>query len=372
MKKDFLKRLPKRVPQDDAFPLVGVRGELARGGESFLKRSARACRKATDAELHSIRQECAAIAAARLRRGDKLLRVAEDAVAWGHSVAPQLSAAEARRIVREVKLGKLTARSTLAPPQNVADDEADDPGLEKSSLARLGFPPDYWLPSDLAQRWKGTLFPRDCSPASLKQWLDLAGITRQATIVTRLIGGSEAASRMLQETIADARLLEAFFTGGYSLVEGKASRKELLRVLHEFFLKSGASNVPDAVADGIGPEKIGQERDGREESNTRPSPKEPSREAIAAYRASLATGKTQAELASLMAKELKRKVDQGTISRWLKQVKGWIKAGNVLPDLHQSLDKKPTPMDPGRLDLGERMDRRAKHQRDRRTSDHDD
>jgi hypothetical protein len=69
---------------------------------------------------------------------------------------------------------------------------------------------------------------------------------------------------------------------------------------------------------------------------------------------------------------LGRKVSQGTISRWLKQAEEWIGAGNVLPDFSDAHASKPTPMDPERIDLGERQDGRARHQRGRRNSDRDD
>jgi hypothetical protein len=100
--------------------------------------------------------------------------------------------------------------------------------------------------------------------------------------------------------------------------------------------------------------------------------KEPSKDAFTAYRVWLVTGEKQEELAQRLMEPLKRKVGQGTISRWLKQVKEWIEAGNVLPDLSEPLDSKPTPMDPERIELGERQDGRARHQRGRRNSDRHD
>jgi hypothetical protein len=102
------------------------------------------------------------------------------------------------------------------------------------------------------------------------------------------------------------------------------------------------------------------------------SRKEPSKDAIAAYRLKLLTGQTQTELAEQLTKELKRPIDQGTVSRWLRQVKVWLEAGNVLPDLTATPGTKPMPMDPERIELGERRDGRAKHQRGRRNSDQDD
>jgi hypothetical protein len=95
------------------------------------------------------------------------------------------------------------------------------------------------------------------------------------------------------------------------------------------------------------------------------SRRQPSKDAFTAYRAWLATGKNQTELAELLTKEWKRPVYQGNVSRWLDHVKHWLEAGNVLPELSSPLDRKPLAMDPERIDLGERRDRHAARQRDR-------
>jgi len=76
-------------------------------------------------------------------------------------------------------------------------------------------------------------------------------------------------------------------------------------------------------------------------SGSRPVRKEPSKDAFAAYRLQLLTGKTQKELAEQLTAELRRPVGQGTVSRWLKQVRAWLKAGNVLPDLTTTRTSKP-------------------------------
>lgn len=81
---------------------------------------------------------------------------------------------------------------------------------------------------------------------------------------------------------------------------------------------------------------------------------------------------TQTKLAEVLTAQLKRPVKQGTVSRWIKQVKKWLQAGNILPDLSETRLCKPVPIDPERIDLGERQDGRAKRQRDRRTADSDE
>jgi hypothetical protein len=105
------------------------------------------------------------------------------------------------------------------------------------------------------------------------------------------------------------------------------------------------------------------------EPRARKTMKQPSNDAFTAYRARLATGKNQTELALLLTNEWRRPVHQGTVSRWNDQVKSWLEAGNVLPDLSPPLTKKPTAIDPERIDLGERQDHRSQRQRERRNSD---
>jgi hypothetical protein len=85
--------------------------------------------------------------------------------------------------------------------------------------------------------------------------------------------------------------------------------------------------------------------------------KQPSDDAIACYRLLLATGKTQSELAEIMSRELRRPVDQPQVSRWLKQVKEWLKGGNVLPDLtaDSGPKRKVVPIDPVKIDRRDGM-----------------
>jgi hypothetical protein len=122
------------------------------------------------------------------------------------------------------------------------------------------------------------------------------------------------------------------------------------------------------------PPAPGTAEDRPEQSPARRPLKQPSKKAIAVFRYRLVTGKTQTELAAdpRLMELLGHAVDQGTISRWLKQVKEWLEAGNVLPDLSESLDSKPSPMDPKWIELGERQDGRASRQRDRRNSARDE
>jgi hypothetical protein len=113
------------------------------------------------------------------------------------------------------------------------------------------------------------------------------------------------------------------------------------------------------------------------ETPPRPAMKEPSKAAMIVYRYRfgsdllLSERKTQTEVANdpVLMKQLGKKVDQATISRYLKQVRKWIEAGNLMPETSQAQNSQPKSMDPERLDLGKRQDGRTERQRGRRDND---
>lgn len=96
--------------------------------------------------------------------------------------------------------------------------------------------------------------------------------------------------------------------------------------------------------------------------------KQPPDDAIKCYRLSIVTGRKQKELAEMLSRELRRPVDQPTVSRWLRQVRAWLADGNVVPDL--LADSRPKPktvrMDPAKLERG---DGRKKATRPRRSEE---
>lgn len=97
-------------------------------------------------------------------------------------------------------------------------------------------------------------------------------------------------------------------------------------------------------------------------------PVEPMPYMIQAYRLHTLRGGKQAEVADWMSKELGKPVEQAVVSRWLKRVRKWIEAGNVLPDIPTSNSRpngRAIPMDPGIIDAGQRTDGRTPRQRDR-------
>jgi hypothetical protein len=103
---------------------------------------------------------------------------------------------------------------------------------------------------------------------------------------------------------------------------------------------------PENVGEGAEPPKTAQ--------TTKPK-KGPSKKAFAAYRLVKIQGRTQAEA----AKELY--VNQSTVSRWVKSVDEFLVAGGVLPDEMRAEPsrRKPSAMDPSKLDQGPRLDRRG-------------
>jgi hypothetical protein len=75
--------------------------------------------------------------------------------------------------------------------------------------------------------------------------------------------------------------------------------------------------------------------------------KEPPREAFQAYYLYLAWG-NQTEVAKKMSEELRRPINQGTVSRWCNQVSEWIGDGNPRPEF----PSKTILTDPAILDKG--------------------
>ena len=86
------------------------------------------------------------------------------------------------------------------------------------------------------------------------------------------------------------------------------------------------------------------------------SAKEPPKEAAIAYKLYYSQGITQKDVAELMSRQLKKPVNQGQVSRWIKQQTEWRRANN----LHVEEKASPTSaMDPRKLTLGQRTDGRG-------------
>ena len=179
--------------------------------------------------------------------------------------------------------------------------------------------------------------------------------------------------------LADAAELLLVHIGGTSEARSTLKPEDVEKAFGDFttstnrlreFANRESTQTQSAAA--LSPKTIAEQTPAPRTTRSLQSRKEPSEDAFAAYRLLLVTGNTQTELAKNLTTELKRPVNQGAVSRWIRQVRDWLEAGNVLPDLTANAAKKPTTMDPERIDLGPNREHRPQHQRKRRTSDRDE
>ena len=84
--------------------------------------------------------------------------------------------------------------------------------------------------------------------------------------------------------------------------------------------------------------------------------KEPSKEAIQAYRLYYSMGETQGKIAEIMKNELKRPISQGQVSRWIKQTKAWRRREGL--PTNENEPPEINAMDSSKLDMGSRTDGR--------------
>ena len=115
-------------------------------------------------------------------------------------------------------------------------------------------------------------------------------------------------------------------------------------------------------------ERGGMEGGGQAYSKHRTSSlRKPSKKAIACYRVHITLGQpAQGQTAQALAKEWRMPVHQGTVSRWLREVDAWLKAGKVLPEIELADNRgriKSIAVDPSRLELGNRTDHLRKPKR---------
>lgn len=94
--------------------------------------------------------------------------------------------------------------------------------------------------------------------------------------------------------------------------------------------------------------------------------KEPSRKAIQCYRLHIA-GHSQTSIAEMM------KLHQGSVSKWLKQVRAYVEAGNILPALPPTGSKSRSyTADPRKLDYQEKPDGKVRPRKSRQQYDAED
>ena len=159
-------------------------------------------------------------------------------------------------------------------------------------------------------------------------------------------------------------------TTGESETNAKRNKLELIRDFNRHLLASSAAHRNDEAK----PEKPTDDphKLAMRAKRTSAPKREPSPDAIACYRVFFLKGMKQQPLADYMTKELKRPISQGAVSRWLREVKKWIEAGNILPDLPEPLKRKPDSIDAGVIEMGQREDGLTPRQRNRRSEDSDD
>lgn len=96
--------------------------------------------------------------------------------------------------------------------------------------------------------------------------------------------------------------------------------------------------------------------------------KQPSDDALAAYRIWTLLGLKQQEIADQLTGKFKRPFHQGSVSRMLKQVKQFLEAGGVVPPPRPEVTSVES-VDPTIIDKGARQDHQTRRQRRRQTSD---
>ncbi len=70
----------------------------------------------------------------------------------------------------------------------------------------MGFPSDFWLPTELCRDWQGINYPAHMTPESIERWLSHMRLACDAATAAL---GLEFAARLRMRVVADARLIEA-------------------------------------------------------------------------------------------------------------------------------------------------------------------
>lgn len=94
--------------------------------------------------------------------------------------------------------------------------------------------------------------------------------------------------------------------------------------------------------------------------------KQPSDRAMVVYRLWFATGARQEDIAEKFKEDYGLPMEQGSVSRYLNQVKAWVEAGNILPAAEQSSVKPIIKADSPSVDLGANQTGRTPRQRERK------
>lgn len=181
----------------EAYPLVGIRGPSR---EQLLARVKRSKELVKDFHERRAREQALRLAGLSETASEK----------GGETIAELMRKFDpdtpAGRELRE-KTGSLAdlqdeIKDLLASGEG---NEPPDPyDFEQLALIRLGFPPDFWLPSELAKDWHGDDYPKHASREAVEQWLALM---KNAARLVRAAGRYDSDGRILDTLAHNAELL---------------------------------------------------------------------------------------------------------------------------------------------------------------------
>jgi hypothetical protein len=134
----------------------------------------------------------------------------------------------------------------------------------------------------------------------------------------------------------------------------------------DIILEQTAQPAPRPIAPDDSAPVLRKSEKSEPKARPKKSRRPPSDLAVATYRIWFPLNLSQEEIASLISKKVGYTVKQNKVSRMLKQVKLFLAAGNDLPALPKP-SARSAPIDPSKIDLGERSDRLTKRQRNRQS-----
>jgi hypothetical protein len=122
-----------------------------------------------------------------------------------------------------------------------------DPGaFRRRALQSFGFPPECWLPVEVARQWQGLNYPLEPSTESIHQWL---AFLEQISTVPDALGLGGVSGSTMGEGISDVRLLHRHLSrlAVESQPEAKSNLQTAMPPLVAFLNRHAAgASVPEA------------------------------------------------------------------------------------------------------------------------------
>lgn len=189
------------------------------------------------------------------------------------------------------------------------------------------------------------------------------------------IDGGNPAEEQVRAWLVNQRL--GGLTGTTPL-EAELKRLDTPTVVHGLLLKLWARSPDDCEGMRLPKHDAARTGNGDENSSNQRktailSPKaikRPPERAFKAWRLRDLTGITNQTAIAEKMTELGDPCNQGQVSRWLGEVKAYLKAGGVLPEIPAA--KRETAIDPAVIEMGARQDGRSPHQREKKSADSED